>query len=72
MRTPTLILHGERDIDVPLGQGLQFYRALRDRGVPVSMTVYPRAGHGPSERAQMRDVAERFVEWTARYLEGGS
>jgi len=72
VRTPTLILHGERDIDVPLGQGLQFYRALRDRGVPVSMTVYPRAGHGPSERAQMRDVAERFVEWTARYLEGSS
>ncbi|MGH2346542.1 MAG: prolyl oligopeptidase family serine peptidase, partial [Chloroflexota bacterium] len=46
VRTPTLILHGERDEDVPIGQGLQFYRALRDRGVPVSMTVYPRAGHG--------------------------
>ena len=69
-RTPTLILHGERDVDVPLGQGLQFYRALRDRDVPVAMTVYPRAGHGPSERAQMKDVAERFVEWTTRYFEG--
>jgi dipeptidyl aminopeptidase/acylaminoacyl peptidase len=68
VHTPTLILHGECDLDVPIGQGLQFYRALRDRGIPVSMTVYPRAGHGPSERAQMRDVALRFIEWVCRYL----
>jgi dipeptidyl aminopeptidase/acylaminoacyl peptidase len=70
VHTPTLILHGERDLDVPVGQGLQFYRALHDRGVPVSMTMYPRAGHGPSERAQIQDVAQRFVDWTARYLLG--
>jgi dipeptidyl aminopeptidase/acylaminoacyl peptidase len=69
VRTPTLILHGERDECVPVGQGYQFFRALRDRGVPVEMTVYPRAGHGPRERAHVRDVATRTVEWLCKYLE---
>ena len=31
-------------------------RALRDRGVPARMTVYPGAGHGPTERVE-RDTA---------------
>lgn len=68
VRTPTLILHGERDECVPVGQGYQFFRALRDRGVPVEMTVYPRAGHGPRERAHVRDVAIRGVDWLCHYV----
>ncbi len=68
VRTPTLILHGECDECVPVGQGYQFFRALRDRGVPVEMTVYPRAGHGPRERAHVRDVATRTAEWLCTYL----
>ncbi len=66
--TPTLILHGERDECVPVGQGYQMLRALRDRGVTAEMTVYPRAGHGPRERAHQKDMQERGVAWFRRYL----
>lgn len=68
VRTPTLILHGERDDCVPVGQGYQFLRALRDRGVPARLRVYPRARHGPTERAHARDIALKAVDWFAARL----
>jgi len=66
-----LILHGERDDCVPVGQGYQFLRALRDHGVPARLRVYPRAKHGPNERAHERDTALQAVDWFARYLMPG-
>ena len=43
--TPTLILHGEEDLDVPVEQGYFFYRALKDLGVETELVVYPREPH---------------------------
>lgn len=68
VRTPTLVLHGERDTAVPAGQGYEFWRALRERGVESVLAIYPRAGHGPSERAHVRDMAQRMVGWFQRHL----
>lgn len=61
--TPTLILHGEDDPAVPVAQAYAFYRALRERNVPVECAIYPRAGHGVSERDHFRDVVERQIRW---------
>jgi len=69
-RTPTLILHGEQDECVPVGQGYQLFRALRDQGTPAEMTVYPRAGHALKERAHLRDRYARMADWFNRYLSG--
>jgi dipeptidyl aminopeptidase/acylaminoacyl peptidase len=66
--TPTLILHGEDDPFVPVAQAYAFYRALRERNVPVELVVYPREGHGLSERAHFRDAIERHLRWLERYL----
>ncbi len=66
--TPTLILHGENDPAVPVAQAYAFYRALRERDVPVELVVYPGEGHGLSERAHQRDYLERLVRWLERYL----
>ncbi len=68
--TPTLILHGEDDPFVPVAQAHAFYRALRERNVPVELVVYPREGHGLSERAHFRDAIERHLRWLERYLSG--
>ena len=67
-KTPTLILHGENDPDVPVAQAYAFYRALRERNVPVELVVYPREGHGLSERAHSLDSEERILRWLARYV----
>lgn len=66
--TPTLILHGERDNEVPVNQGYTFYRALYERGVPTELVVYPREGHGPREYDHMRDIEERTVRWFEQYV----
>ena len=70
VKTPTLILHGEKDLRVPLAQGRELYTALKEMGVPVEFVVYPRQGHGVREPRLMRDVAKRTVEWFDRWILG--
>ena len=68
VRTPVLILHGERDARVPIGQARGFFRALRAHGVPVELAVYPREPHGVAERAHLRDILERVLAWYTHWL----
>ena len=68
VQTPTLILHGEEDHDVPINQSHAFYRALRERNVPVEFVIYPREGHGLVEREHRKDCEERILYWLERYL----
>lgn len=70
--TPTLILHGDADRDVPPDQSREFFRALKDRGVETQLVLYPGAGHGPREPHHQRDVIERGVGWLADRLSPGS
>ena len=41
-----MLLHGIEDPYVPLGQYLQYYRALKDKGKVVQLLMFPREGHG--------------------------
>jgi dipeptidyl aminopeptidase/acylaminoacyl peptidase len=66
--TPTLLIHGESDIIVPVTQSYEFFRALKDRGVPVEFVVYPREGHAIKERLHQLDRLKRYVEWFTRLL----
>lgn len=66
--TPTLIAHGERDQRVPLGQGQELFRCLKNKGVPVEMVIYPRAGHGLGESQHRLDYARRVLAWFDRWV----
>ncbi|MFE0462246.1 S9 family peptidase [Kitasatospora sp. NPDC058965] len=68
IRTPILILHGEEDTNVPLGQAVHFHRALRHFGVEHEFVVYPREGHGLYERAHQLDALRRVRAWCDRWL----
>ena len=72
MRTPTLILHGEQDIDVPVECGYAVYRALRSQGVPTELSVYPREPHGVTERQHMVDMTEKTLGWLEQWLPSGA
>ena len=63
VQTPTLILHGEQDWDVPVEQGYQFFRALKDQGVDTRLVVYPREPHGVEEYGHQLDIAKRVRQW---------
>jgi dipeptidyl aminopeptidase/acylaminoacyl peptidase len=66
--TPTLIVHGEQDLCVPVNQAYAFYRALRERAVPTELAVYPREGHGFREREHYIDLLQRMLRWIERYV----
>ncbi|KAK0449851.1 Alpha/Beta hydrolase protein [Desarmillaria tabescens] len=70
--TAVLILHGEKDERVPLGQGIGLYRSLKrtdsrckDR---VEMVIYPREPHGFVERKHAEDVMLRVLEHLRKWL----
>lgn len=66
--TPTLILHGEEDERVPVGQALFFARALRAHGVEFELVVYPREPHTLGERNHLLDLLRRWRDWLAPRL----
>ncbi|WP_040005850.1 S9 family peptidase [Fibrisoma limi] len=68
VQTPTLIIHGSADMRVPPEQGLQFYRALQQLGVPTQMVIYPRQPHAFTEPKFIQNAGERTIEWFNKYL----
>ena len=66
--TPTLLLHGENDNDVPISEAEQYYIALRDVGVPAVFVRYPREGHGLREPGHVVDSIDRSIQWYRRWF----
>jgi len=67
-RTPTLLLHGELDSGVPVGQAYEFYNALKDVGVETELVIYPRERHNIQERGHQLDVQRRMLAWFDKHL----
>ncbi|MDD1686043.1 S9 family peptidase [Methanoregula sp.] len=70
--TPTLIITGKEDVQVPPGQGREFYAGLTKRGIPTQLITYPRAGHFPTEPKQVRDLWLREIAWMNQYVMGNT
>ena len=68
IKTPTLILHGQSDLRVPISQGFELYNAVKRLGVPTKMVTYPRMPHGPNEPKFILDIMNRHVEWMDKYV----
>ena len=69
VRTPTLIVHGALDLCTPIGQAEELYRGIADTGqAEVELVVYPREGHGISERAHQLDFWERARAFFDKHL----
>lgn len=67
-RTPTMLVHGENDNDVPIAETEQFYVALRDVGAEAIMVRYPREGHGLQEPKHVADWIDRSIAWYASHF----
>ena len=50
VRTLVLIVHGQDDTNVPVGQAVYFHRVLSRYGVEHELVIYPREGHTFTER----------------------
>jgi dipeptidyl aminopeptidase/acylaminoacyl peptidase len=67
-RTPTMLMHGENDNDVPIAEAEQYYIALRDVGVEAIMVRYPREGHGIRESKHVVDSIDRCINWYVKHF----
>jgi dipeptidyl aminopeptidase/acylaminoacyl peptidase len=68
--TPTLIMGGNIDWNVPIINGEQMYQALRSLGKTAELVVYPDEYHEFSTPSHIKDRLERYVAWYAHYVKG--
>jgi dipeptidyl aminopeptidase/acylaminoacyl peptidase len=66
--TPTMLMHGENDNDVPIAEAEQFFIALKDVGTEAVFVRYPREGHGLSETGHIIDATNRCIAWYDKHF----
>jgi dipeptidyl aminopeptidase/acylaminoacyl peptidase len=69
--TPTLIVGGEEDWNVPIINSEQLYQALRHLGRTTELVVYPGEGHVLQTPSYNKDLYERILAWFATYIPDG-
>ena len=67
-KTPMLLVAGDRDAEVPVTQSYELWHALRDRGVPTQLVIYPGEGHLFYKPADQQDVSKRIAGWFDKWL----
>jgi dipeptidyl aminopeptidase/acylaminoacyl peptidase len=67
-KTPMLVLHGERDFRVPVGQGLELYGVLKTKGVPARLVYYPDENHWVLKGQNAKHWYGEVLGWLARWL----
>ena len=68
VKTPTLVIVGERDAECPSSQSYEFWHALKTLGVPTQLIVYPGEGHLFIKPANQADRMDQTVAWFDKYL----
>jgi dipeptidyl aminopeptidase/acylaminoacyl peptidase len=66
-KTPTLVVHGEKDYRVPIEQGLAMFTALRRQGVPARLVVFPDENHWVLKPANSVRWYEEVLGWLDRW-----
>ena len=70
--TPTLVLCGADDMNVPLLNSEQLYQALRRLGRETELVIYPGQHHGLTKPSYVKDRYERYLAWYDRFLQPGA
>jgi dipeptidyl aminopeptidase/acylaminoacyl peptidase len=68
VKTPTLVIVGERDAECPASQSYEFWHALKTLGVPTKLIVYPGEGHLFINPKHQADRMEQTIAWFDKYL----
>jgi dipeptidyl aminopeptidase/acylaminoacyl peptidase len=68
VKTPTLVLHGANDTNVPVIEAEQVVESLKKRGVPVEYVLFPDEGHGFQKIPNRIRSNVALVKWFAKWL----
>jgi len=66
--TPTLVIGGKEDWNVPIVNSEQLYQALKRLGVPTELVVYPGEDHSIDRPSFIKDRLQRYLDWYGRYV----
>jgi dipeptidyl aminopeptidase/acylaminoacyl peptidase len=69
VKAPLLIIHGENDPRVPVGEARQMAKAISERGGVVDTLIFPDEGHGVAKRPNMLVAYRRIVDFFKKYLQ---
>lgn len=67
-KTPILIIHGELDYRVPIGEGLQLFTAVRRQGVDSKLLIFPDEGHWVLKPQNSQLWHHTVLGWVDKYL----
>ncbi|MDR0363526.1 MAG: prolyl oligopeptidase family serine peptidase [Bacteroidales bacterium] len=68
INTPLLLLHGNADTNVPVGESVQMYNALRILGKPVELIQVEGENHGIVDYHKKITWTHTMMAWFAKWL----
>lgn len=67
--TPILIIHGELDYRVPIGEGMQLFTAVQRKGIDSKFLVFPDEGHWVLKPQNSQLWFHTVLDWLDKYLQ---
>lgn len=68
IHTPLLLLHGNQDTNVPIGESIQLYNALKILGRPVEFITVDKQNHIIMDFQKRREWHATIMAWFERWL----
>jgi dipeptidyl aminopeptidase/acylaminoacyl peptidase len=69
--TPSLVIHGQQDLRVPVGQAFELFRTLQTRGVDSRLVYYPDENHWVLKRDNSLHWYGQVRDWVEKYATPG-
>jgi dipeptidyl aminopeptidase/acylaminoacyl peptidase len=66
--TPILIIHGELDYRVPIGEGMQLFTAVQRKGIDSKLLIFPDEGHWVLKPQNSQLWFNTVLDWLDKYL----
>jgi dipeptidyl aminopeptidase/acylaminoacyl peptidase len=70
--TPTLVIHNQLDLRVPLNHGIELFNTLQKRGVPSKLLYYPDENHWVLQPQNSLFWYQTVHDWVATYAAPGA
>ena len=70
INTPILLCHGQSDTNVPVGESIQMFTALKILGKPVELVTFKAEDHFISEYNRRKQWMKSHLAWFERWLKG--
>ncbi len=69
--TPTLVIHGQLDLRVPVNHGIELFQTLQKRGVPSKLLYFPDENHWILKPQNSLFWYQTVRDWIATYAPPG-